>query len=125
MVNYKVLIGLGLCLFLLAFGFARLGYFGAAKSGSSGNRKPDYGLAANKLKSGNDKMNDMLKEMVGQDSRLSQEQKNKLMKMLNDPSKRGMILNKAMPKRNMSVFEQIMSIFGFGPQPKKYNSKHK
>jgi len=120
MVNYKVLIGLGICLFLLAFGFARLGYFGTAKAD-----KRKAGAGYSYQKSGNDKMNDMIKERIGQDSRLSQEQKNKLMKMLNDPSKRGMILNKAMPKRDMSVFEQIMSIFGFGPQPKKYNSKHK
>ena len=107
-------------MFLLAFGFARLGYFGTAKAD-----RVRAGAVYSHQKSGNDKMNDMIKERIGKDSRLSQEQKNKLMKMLSDPSKRGMILNKAMPKRNMSVFEQIMSIFGFGPQQKKYNNKYR
>lgn len=120
MVGYKVLIGLGLCLFLLVFGFARLGCFGTAKAD-----KVRAGAAYSYQKSGNDKMNDMLKERIGKDSRLSQEQKNKLMKMLGDPSKRSMILNRAMPGQNMSVFEQIMAIFGFGPPPKKYNNKYK
>ena len=121
MVGYKVLIGLGLCVFLLVFGFARLGYFGTTKAG-----KLKSGATYSYQKSsGNDKMNDMIKERIGKDSRLNQEQKDKLMKMLNDPSKRAMILNKAMPGRKMGFFEQIMAVFGFGPQPKKYNNKYK
>lgn len=121
MVGYKVLIGFGFCVFLLVFGFARLGYFGGSKAD-----KLKAGAAYSYQKSsGNDKMNDMIKERIGTDSRLSQEQKNKLMKMLGDPSKRGMILNRAMPGSKMGFFEQIMAIFGFGPQPKKYNNKYK
>lgn len=121
MVGYKVLVGLGICLFLLAFGFYRLGYFGRPQAG-----KLKAGAVYSYQKSsGNDKMNDMIKERIGADSRLSQEQKDKLMKMLNDPSKRSMILNKAMPGRKMGFFEQIMAIFGFGPQPKKYNNKYR
>lgn len=121
MVGYKVLIGLGICLFLLLFGFARLGYFGTAKA----DRVRAGAAYSYQKSSGNDKMNDMIREKIGSDSRLSQEQKNKLMKMLGDPSKRSMILNRAMPGREMGFFEQIMAIFGFGPQPKKYNNKYR